>query len=633
MFNLQRYQKNDLVVCLVIFCTTLAVYLWSMPRTVVLEDDGLFLLTAYYNGIAHPPGYPLYTLLSHLATWVPIGSIAERVHAFTAMLGALCCVCLYRVIRQLLPGIHDALVASLVFGFSLAFWSQSIIAEVYSLNVLIVLLLLHLSLMYAAAHDLRQQQRLLNWMGLLYGLGLSNHWPLLVLSTPLFLVVLFPYWRNVLQQFSRGTLFGLLGLTPYLWMVWRTQMDPLISFYGPINDWQEFWSFISRKMFAGVEQSPTAGWEDKLAFSWYALVETSRQFTWAGTFLVIIGFLSQWKQWRWPITTGLVLGYLGNTFILIGLLGLDYDYLSQSNFRPCPLVAYAVCSIWLALGLKVSVEWMLNQSKSLVRPELLRKATGTLVIILPLMVNAADNYRATDVWAEDYAKLVLDSLEHGAILFTHGDTDVWTIGYIHHVLGYRPDVTLYCSKGIVFSNRLFKPYTIRQADAEAELAKFVNTTSSPVYSIAGFSHNYGETDFGIFTRIDKQYSKERQRAIVLPGIRQYFEKLLHTGEPIDNWEKIHYRVLVAVNCLQSVRMYNTALLHNVISDSGDWAARICNNFQAKMQYAGYLLNLDSADMRLPGLLAEAERLKHQAIARSELIRLEEYRQRLDTAKR
>ena len=38
-------------------------YAASAPRTVALEDDGLFILSSYFLGIEHPPGYPLHTLL------------------------------------------------------------------------------------------------------------------------------------------------------------------------------------------------------------------------------------------------------------------------------------------------------------------------------------------------------------------------------------------------------------------------------------------------------------------------------------------------------------------------------------------------------------------------------------------
>jgi len=627
--NTYTWLTGDLTAQLLIFFGVAGVYFWSMPRTVVLEDDGLFLLTAYFNGIAHPPGYPLFTLLSHVATWIPFGSIAARVHGFTAVLGALGCVCLYQVIRQLLPGTYHALVASFAFGFSLAFWSQSIIADVYSLNVLIVLVLLRLSLLYAGTGDTRRQQGLLNWMGLVYGLGLSNHWPLLVLSTPLFLSVLMPHWRNVLRQFPRGTVFGLLGLTPYLWMVWRSQMDPLISFYGPINDWQEFWFIVSREMYGVVEQSQTADWHDKLEFISFTLAETARQFTWAGMVLVITGFLSQWRRFPWQVSTGLSLGYLGNTFVLIGLLGMDYDYFNQANFRALPLVAYAVCAIWLTLGLKLINESLSTHLKNLVRPEMIRNVAGVLVISMPLMTNTADNYRAQDSWTEDYSRVILQTLGKNAVLFTFGDTSVWTIGYVHHVLGIRPDVTLYNMKGTVFSNRLFKPYTLPYPEVEKKLEQLVRSTSNPVYFTSHIAGNFGETDFGLYKLANKLTGKEYQQAVVLPEIRQYFDRLLARGEPYDSWEKMHFRILTASNCLQSVRIARSMSQDTVnFTDQREWIDRICNTFQGKMLYIGYLLNQDIASNELAGLLEDAEKLRYQAIAKSELKQLEEYKERI-----
>ena len=87
---------------LVIFCPVLSIYIWSMPGTVVLEDDGYFILASFFGGYAHPPGYPLYSLLGKLATLFPFGSVASRMHALSAVIGALSCACLWFFVRQLL---------------------------------------------------------------------------------------------------------------------------------------------------------------------------------------------------------------------------------------------------------------------------------------------------------------------------------------------------------------------------------------------------------------------------------------------------------------------------------------------------------------------------------------------------
>ena len=275
------------------------------------------------------------------------------------------------------------------------------------------------------------------------------------------------------------------------------------------------------------------------------------------------------------------------------------------------------------------MEYIIHFSPASVKPRFLKRMAALLVIVCPLMANAGDNYRATDTWAEDFARMVLDSLAPNAILFTYGDADVFTIGYVHHVLGHRPDVTLYNVKGTVFSNRLFKPYTLSQVDAEEKISRFIESVHSPVYYTYRFPHKYGETDFGLFMKIDKQNEKEQQQAVILPEVRQYFERLLARGEPVDDWEKMHYRILMALNCLQSVRMDLSSLSSTASQyNHEEWIARVCNNFQAKMLRIAYLLGADSSDEELPALIEQAEELKYRAIAKSELAQLENYKQQM-----
>jgi hypothetical protein len=88
---------------------------------VALEDDGLFILASYYLGIAHPPGYPLFTLVGHLFSLLPFGSVAYRVHLASALFGALSCALLWLCARQLSFGRLPAHVAAFALGLSPAF--------------------------------------------------------------------------------------------------------------------------------------------------------------------------------------------------------------------------------------------------------------------------------------------------------------------------------------------------------------------------------------------------------------------------------------------------------------------------------------------------------------------------------
>lgn len=50
-------------VILLLFLATFTLYLVSIPKTVVLEDGSIFILSGFFNGVSLPPSYPLYTLI------------------------------------------------------------------------------------------------------------------------------------------------------------------------------------------------------------------------------------------------------------------------------------------------------------------------------------------------------------------------------------------------------------------------------------------------------------------------------------------------------------------------------------------------------------------------------------------
>ena len=96
----------------------LALYAATLPRTVVLEDDGLFLMAGVHLGVAHPPGYPLYTLIVHLFTRLPFGDPAFLGHLSSAVLGALACGAVYCCARLLRASPSPALTAAWLFAVS-----------------------------------------------------------------------------------------------------------------------------------------------------------------------------------------------------------------------------------------------------------------------------------------------------------------------------------------------------------------------------------------------------------------------------------------------------------------------------------------------------------------------------------
>ena len=82
--------RRVMIVCgLAVFAFSLALYVWTLAPTVTLVDSGELIVAARTLGVAHPPGFPLYILLAHLASIVPLGSVAARVNFASAIFAAL----------------------------------------------------------------------------------------------------------------------------------------------------------------------------------------------------------------------------------------------------------------------------------------------------------------------------------------------------------------------------------------------------------------------------------------------------------------------------------------------------------------------------------------------------------------
>ena len=133
----------------------------------------------------------------------------------------------------------------------------------------------------------------LYWMALAFGLSLSNHWPLMLLVAPAFAVLLWPQRLEIVRRLGALSWLVILGLAPYAWMVYRSWRALPISFYGPLETLPEIWFFLSRTGYAGIDQSPTGGWVDRLRFLQFFGGQLAFQLAVAGTALAAAGFAAQ----------------------------------------------------------------------------------------------------------------------------------------------------------------------------------------------------------------------------------------------------------------------------------------------------------------------------------------------------
>ena len=122
-------------------------------------------------GIGHPTGYPTYMVLTHLFTYLPFGDPAYRINLASAVYGVAAVLVVYLAGLRLCNRAVAATAGALAFGLCGAFWSQAVISEVYTLEALLVALVILVLLVW---RDTRKDRYLL-LSAFLVGLSLTHH--------------------------------------------------------------------------------------------------------------------------------------------------------------------------------------------------------------------------------------------------------------------------------------------------------------------------------------------------------------------------------------------------------------------------------------------------------------------------
>ena len=226
------FRKSDWIACLATFVISLIVYVLTLQPTLGLEDSGELVVASDYLGVPHPPGYPIWTLLTWFFQWVFHGvtfhghpNPAWAVNLFSAVSGAAACGVIALLISRsgmdllrslaresrLLGEKTESLfcaVAGISGGLLLAFgqgmWSQSVIAEVYSLNIFFQSLVL--IFLYRWMSEPGNSKWLL-MCAFVFGLGCTNHQTLMFMGLAIAIAVLF----NDLEIFQKKYLGFTLG--------------------------------------------------------------------------------------------------------------------------------------------------------------------------------------------------------------------------------------------------------------------------------------------------------------------------------------------------------------------------------------------------------------------------------------
>jgi len=435
--------KKKLIYSFIILLFPVSIHFKTLSPTVSFIDSGELATVCTTLGIAHPTGYPIYTLVGRFFSLLPLGPPILNLNllsllsvSFANLVSFFVFLTLFELLFSDLKANlrrHLAFASALIFSFTPTLWSQATTNEVHGLNFLLATLLFYLVL---SQINLRAQgsavrcEKYLYLFFFLHGLSFGNHLSTILLVPGFVFLLVMIYRRSLFEpkKLLCLLLFFLLGISVYLYLPLRSSLNPVLNWGDPssfsnlkrhISGWQyRVWMF---------SESSQAFWESlrnylRLFYSQFPLY-----------FLpwIVLGFIILLKK-NWKVFISLL-----SIFIFTIFYGINYQI---PDIDPYFLPSFLVAAVWLGCG----IAWLFSL---LQRRRNDQRTVAVILIILfsslPI-INLFRNYFKQDesknYFAYDYAGNILRSIKKDSIVLTKiwDHYSPWL--YLKYVENKRPDV-------------------------------------------------------------------------------------------------------------------------------------------------------------------------------------------------
>lgn len=422
----------------ILFFGFLALYTLTLSPNLLPADSGEYQLTGALLGVAHPPGFALYTIISWLITRLLFFiSPATAINFLSAFFAALTLALVSRAVRTLTGSLWAGICAASALGLSTTFWAQATTANIRMPTALALAWAVEQLVAYQkfltaerAETAIKTPRALrltsLETITLALGLGVSHHGSLIFVAAVLGLYVL---WLNPRMLLKPSPL--LWGLLPFLaWLYFPLRAGG----YGAPPNLATLDGFLQHILargfqgdmlyFANAEALP-----ERLALFGNIL---TFQFTWPVLGLMLAGAMA--ALWRkWAVGGVLLAAWATHVFIAITYRAPQtVEYL---------LPAYVLMAIFMGFAFAELFHWprLTSSPRRLVT---LSVAIGLSMLTLSIQARAT----LPSYWAlsradptRAYAEPLLTEAPPNAVILAnwHWATPLW---YLQNIEQQRPDV-------------------------------------------------------------------------------------------------------------------------------------------------------------------------------------------------
>ena len=423
-----------------LFLGVFLIYIHNLSPSVYGGDSGDFLAAAISRGVAHPSGYPLYTILGILLTSLSLPlTYAAKFGIVSAFFASVSVVIVYLISWDLVKNRFIALVSALTLAFIYPFWLYAEIVEVISLNSFFILLLTYLTIKLIG----KWNNRYFYILSFSIGLSLTNNLTVVLALPGVALALLIARGRNLfkIRQLALALLSFVLGLSPYIYIPFAARLDPVVN-WGVAKTLDNFWSLITRQDYGWINTAV-----DKNLILLHLSVYLSYWKVYLNpTILVValmgLAFLIIKKNYA-LLTLFLTSSFLLGPFFVIYLRSPLQNYLSFGILEKFYVGGFLFLCLFYTLGIKAIY---LIIPKILTRPDLSaifqKVALGVfLVVAVAQFINnfPKTNLKSVNI-GDNYGEDLLLSLPQNSILFLTRDTTAFNARYMQLAYQVRPDV-------------------------------------------------------------------------------------------------------------------------------------------------------------------------------------------------
>lgn len=536
------YKQLKNAIGLVTFLISYIVYYNTLAPTVNFIDSGELAAVGSTLGIAHPTGYPLFTLLGYLFSKLPLNwLIIKKLNLMSATFSSLGIFLFYHFLTLLITKLPNknkivkesyvyvvCATSALILGFSKTYWSQSTSIEVYSLHIFFISLILYYSLriiLSSNGNEGMSQFNLRIFLMLFFVLGLSfsNHMTtILLLPGVMYLIFLVFKLKDLRKKYLiHGFILFLIGVSNYLYLMIRASQEPFFNWGNPTNLERLFWHVSGKQYRVWIFSSFESA---RKQFEYY-ISNFNNEFN---IIFIIIGILGAYHLFRFD--KKLFTFFIILFFTCIGY-SINYDIHDIDSYF---LLSYFVFAIWVGVGLI----YMLNKFRN----KKLILSLISMLTLIPLILNYKQCDESKNFLVVDYMKNVFNSVADSSIIISYQwDYFISASYYYQEVENYRKDVIV-IDKELLRRSWYFKQIKNNYPEIYLKSKQEIDLFLEELYK---FEHNI---PYNVQV-IEKRYNDVIRSFIE----KNYYERKIYVTPEIEHQYLVGYERIPAGLCYQLVK--------------------------------------------------------------------------------